>query len=88
MVGSYSDATPTSEHNMARFKIATVDGYEITVEHPSETPEDFAAATKDRKTGDGDHPIQCRRERQAWQDSPLHRPHSCDPGGVAALSVR
>jgi hypothetical protein len=35
---------------MARFKIATVDGYEITVEHPSETPEDFAAAMKDHTT--------------------------------------
>jgi hypothetical protein len=35
---------------MARFKIATVDGYEVMVEHPSETPEDFAAAMKDSKT--------------------------------------
>jgi hypothetical protein len=35
---------------MARFKVATVDGYEIVVEHQSETPEDFAAAIKDRKT--------------------------------------
>ena len=35
---------------MARFKIATVDGYEVMVEHPSETPEDFAAAMKDHTT--------------------------------------
>ena len=31
-----SAATLTSEQNMARFKIATVDGYEVMVEHPSE----------------------------------------------------
>ena len=35
---------------MARFKVATVDGYEIVVEHQGETPEDFAGAMKDRKT--------------------------------------
>jgi hypothetical protein len=35
---------------MARFKIATVDGYEVMVEHQSETPEDFAIAIKDRQT--------------------------------------
>jgi hypothetical protein len=33
---------------MARFKIATVDGYEITVEHPSETPEDFRSTAGSR----------------------------------------
>jgi hypothetical protein len=36
---------------MARFKVATVDGYEITVEHQSETPErDFGAAMQGRET--------------------------------------
>jgi hypothetical protein len=34
---------------MARFKVATADGYEIVVEHRSETPEDFAAGIKDRQ---------------------------------------
>jgi hypothetical protein len=35
---------------MARFKIATVDSYEITIEHQSETPADFATAMNERKT--------------------------------------
>jgi len=35
---------------MARFKVATADGYEIIVEYSSETPEDFAAAIKGRET--------------------------------------
>jgi hypothetical protein len=35
---------------MARFKVATVDGYEITVEDQRETPVDFAAAMNGRKT--------------------------------------
>ena len=35
---------------MARFKIATVDGYEVMVEHPSETPEVFVAAMNGHKT--------------------------------------
>jgi hypothetical protein len=34
---------------MARFKIATLDGYEIVVEHHCETPEDFAAVMNGRK---------------------------------------
>jgi hypothetical protein len=37
---------------MARFKVATVDAYEITVEHRSETPADFAAAMQGRPTID------------------------------------
>jgi hypothetical protein len=37
---------------MARVKVATVDGYEITVEHQGETPTDFAAAVNGRKTID------------------------------------
>ena len=37
---------------MARFKVATVDGYEITVEHQSETPDEFAAAMEGRRTID------------------------------------
>jgi len=45
-----SAATLTSEHNMARFKIATVDGYEVMVEHQSETPEVFVAAMNGHKT--------------------------------------
>jgi hypothetical protein len=35
---------------MARFKVATVDGYEITIEDQRETPADFAAAINGRKT--------------------------------------
>jgi hypothetical protein len=37
---------------MARFKIATVDGYEIVAEHQSETPEDFATAMNGRRTSE------------------------------------
>ena len=35
---------------MARFKVATADSYEITVEDQRETPPDFAAAMNGRKT--------------------------------------
>jgi hypothetical protein len=35
---------------MAWFRVATVDGYEVMVEHPSETPEDFATAIKGSNT--------------------------------------
>jgi hypothetical protein len=41
MISGHSDFGGS---NMARFKIATVDGYEVTVEDQRETPADFAAA--------------------------------------------
>ena len=47
---------------MARFKVATVDGYEIIIEHDAETPADLATAMKDRKTIDATEIIRSSEE--------------------------